>query len=187
MCYTRTHLTAYVTTDHVMLVIGFVTKGGGGKQVTEHLHVHDDPAWRCADRYSAAVAQALRVAHRLICGGRATIADYATALDQLLPLRDSPMALPQRINFRYIESQCLAAIGEYGAALDALDEALDLAVLLEDALAFAEVAYLRGSVNGMLLQFTEATTDHSLCIETLRELGEEGDPSTAALQLHALL
>jgi len=155
--------------------------------VREHLHVHDDPAWRSADRYNPTLAEALRTAHRLIRGGRATVADYAEALDCLVPLRDSSMALPQRINFRYIEAQCLVAVGECLAALNVLDEALDLSVLLEDSLAFAEIAYLRGSVSGILLQFTDATTDHSLCIETLRELREEGGPLAPALQLHALL
>jgi tetratricopeptide (TPR) repeat protein len=151
------------------------------------LHIPDDPSWWDEDSYSSCVHEVLEYAHTHLRHGHATIALYARVAVRLQRARHQSMAPQQRINLSFIYAQCLAALRSYPAALDCLDEALDLAVFLQDPMAFAEIAYLRGSTSVMLLRYTEAAVDQTLCIEVLRDLAEAGEHPDPQLYLYALL
>ncbi|GAC1454774.1 MAG: hypothetical protein PVSMB4_15350 [Ktedonobacterales bacterium] len=157
--------------------------------VQSMLHRPDDPWWHRNRQYSFPVAQALRDAYDEIVRRRPATQGYQRARAHLMPYTFYPMCKPQRLLVTYVLAMSYAAEREYGSALEALNEALNLVEELGDRGAFAELAFLRAAAHRAQCQYVEAARYHRVCIETLWELGmtkgnEAVDP---ALELSCLV
>jgi tetratricopeptide (TPR) repeat protein len=160
------------------------------------LRIPDDPSWRADSAYSFAVAGVLTSAYKRLHAGHISTGTYAALLPGLLAAHGKTMALIQRQHLSYVLAQCWSALYELPDAIRYLDDALALSTTLDDTSGIAECAYLRGSTNFLRLAIGDASLDHLLCLQALRESrdpinpgdhrlpGNRPDPS---LELYALL
>jgi len=136
------------------------------------IQIADDTSWRELNGYSAHVATTLGWAYRALKHSTRTLGAYEEILRRVLPLPAQPMAWPQRMRVRYVLGMCYAGLNAYTDALPQLAAALTLATDRRDWEAFAEVAFLSGSVKNGQGHFGDGVTDQLLCVTTTRELRE---------------
>ncbi len=146
------------------------------------LDVPDDDASRQEPGYSSAMADALTRAYTLI-----KQQEYTRARELIAATREWSVSSRQRMRAFYVTS--LAAVGLLlpRDALHDLDEAMDLAVLLEDLGSCALLASLSASVSGGLQRFRVGADFYSIALEALRILGADGGNSDSAFELEILV
>jgi tetratricopeptide (TPR) repeat protein len=146
------------------------------------LDVPDDDATRQEPGYSSAMADALTRAYTLI-----KRQEYTQARELIAATHAWPVSSRQRMRAFYVTS--LAAVGLHLArdALHDLDEAMDLAVLLEDLGSCALLASLSASVSGGLQQFRVGADFYGIALEALRILGADGGNRDSAFELEILV
>lgn len=137
------------------------------------IHIADDPSWHALNGYSVHVATTLGWAYHTLKHGTRTFAAYEELLRRVRPLAAEPMAWPQRLRLRYVLGMCYAGLDAYTDALRHLAAALVIATDQRDWEAFAEVAFLSGSVKNGQGHFADSMTDQLLCVTTTRELREQ--------------
>lgn len=137
------------------------------------IHIADDSSWCELNGYSAHVATTLGWAYRALKHGTHTLAAYEEILRRVGPLAAQPMAWPQCLRLRYVLGMCYAGLDAYTDALIQLAAALAIATDHRDWEAFAEIAFLSGSVKNGQGHFGEGITDQLLCVTTTRELREQ--------------
>jgi tetratricopeptide (TPR) repeat protein len=137
------------------------------------IHVPDDSSWHHLPAYSSHVARMLEQAYREIKHGTRTVVAYEQILQTIRPLAARPMAWPQWLRVRYVLGMCYAGLDAYTDALRHLAAALAIATDKQDWAAYAEVAFLSGSVKNGAGHFAGSMTDQLLCVTTTRELREQ--------------
>jgi tetratricopeptide (TPR) repeat protein len=160
------------------------------------LRIPDDPSWRADPAYSCDVAAVLISGYKRLHAGNQSTDTYAAVLPGLLAAHGKTMAPIQRQHLSYILAHCWSALYEFPDAIRYLDDALALSATLDDTPGIAECAYLRGSTNFIRLALGDASLDHLLCLQALREARDSintGDHPLPAsrpdpsLELYALL
>lgn len=157
------------------------------------IHVADDPSWRELDGYSSHVAATLGWAYGQLKFGTRTVGAYEDILRRVKPLTAHAMAWPQRLRLGYVLGMCYAGLDAYTDALRHLAAALAIAADERDQQAYAEIAFLSGSVKNATGRFAGGMTDQVLCVTATRELREQAaavgrsDASLAGLEMLALV
>lgn len=164
--------------------------------MTQHsLRIPDCEDWKSDPDYSFPVAHALEVAYRYLAHGGHRLANYLRAYRALDPFRDARVSQRQRTRMCYVFGMAYAANGDYGKALLAFDEVLDLAYELGDQGAMVDVLHVRGGTYRAVLRFHDAVDDIEDSLALAREerdrtgqpdVGLEADLLTqlAGFQLH---
>lgn len=142
----------------------------------------DHPSWHDYPDYSHSLSPRLRHALSLI--GSNSLDAYRQAVDLVLPYLSAPVVAPQRLRVCYVFATSLAAVGEYSEALVWLDEALELATLLEDSNAVLDLILLRSSLNRALLRIRDAAGDLQIGLALLADDVCERNEANAALKLN---
>lgn len=137
------------------------------------IHLADDPSWHELNGYSVHVAATLGWAYHALKHSTRALAAYEEILRRVGPLAAQPMAWPQRLRLRYVLGMCYASLDAYTDALPHLGAALAIATDQRDWEAFAEVAFLSGSVKNGQGHFADSMTDQLLCVTATRELREQ--------------
>lgn len=137
------------------------------------IHIADDPSWWGLPGYSPHVATTLVGAYRELKHGTRTLSAYEDILRAVKPLTAQPMAWPQRLRVEYVLGMCCAGLDVYTDALRHLGAALAIAADERDRAAYAEVAFLSGSIKNGAGHFSAGMTDQALCVTTTRELREQ--------------
>lgn len=146
------------------------------------LHTPDHPDEAVHFSYSPEIAGRLVTSYQYLKLNRFFDA-YAT----LYPLQGHAMSRLQRLRMWYALAHASAGTEAYGRALAFLDEALGQASLLGDVAACAELAYLRGSINGALQNFGDAVGDLLQASRALRSLTSTAESADPDLEVSVLL
>jgi tetratricopeptide (TPR) repeat protein len=117
----------------------------------------DHPSWRHHRDYSPAWSVALFRAFELLAVNR--IDAYVRAVDLIKAFLSERVVAPQRLRVCYIMAVGLTSVEVFRESLNWLDEALELAINLEDNRAVLDLILLRSALNRNLLQFAEAAAD----------------------------
>jgi len=152
------------------------------RRLASLLHVPDHPVEVAHASYSPKIAERLVTGYRYLKLNRFFDA-YAT----LYPCQERAMSRLQRLRLWYALAHASAGTDAYGQALAFVDEALGQANLLEDVGACAELAYLRGSINGALQNFSDAVGDLLQATRALRSLTSTSESADPDLELNMLL
>lgn len=152
------------------------------------LHYPDDPTWHEQPYYSNQVAAALTQAYRCLRLGSRRVDRYREATAVVYPLSRSQMSLRQRLHVVYVLAMGHVACEEYVLASGCLDEALELAILLDDPETRIEILYLRGFVNQGRSLFREATSDFAESVMVLEHVTHgQPDPRDKSILLDTLI
>lgn len=147
----------------------------------------DNLQWRSEPGYSPSVAQALRSAYAYIRQSRRDVGDYLNAYRAVHPCLRRRMSSHQFINTCYVLAMSYAAVNDHAAALHYLDDALELAIGLNDLADISRLAYLHGVVNFAKFQLSECVDHLFTAREVLTTLSQRDDVSDPALELDILL
>jgi hypothetical protein len=151
------------------------------------LHYPDDLAWRAQPRYSAEVAAVLTQAYQCLRFGTSRVDAHRQAHALVHPISRSSMSLRQRLHVVYVLAMGHAACEEYILASGCLDEALELAVRLNDSEARIEILFLRGFVNRARLLLHEAAADFAESVILLECITQgKPDPHEKPMMLDSL-
>jgi tetratricopeptide (TPR) repeat protein len=151
------------------------------------LDIADDPRWFAAPSYSTSVARALTQAYAIMKRHTTRVRSFTSASAIMFPFVNTPMSPEQRIRLNYVMGLSLAADGAYPVALPWLDDALDLAVQLDDFGAIAQLSFLHGLADNALMQYSEAIEHHRVSLDALIELDNRLSPAASSLELSTLL
>ena len=152
------------------------------------LNSADTPEWSREADYSPTVAAALRDAYRSLHLTSGRLDAQAWAHQRLSACLHLPMSLRQRMRARYVLGMNFAAVGDVSKALGCLDEVLELTTRLRDFHAYAECAYLCGSMLRATSHGTAAASYLTGALEALRSVSADTDMSLdPALEVDILL
>lgn len=141
----------------------------------------DHPSWQSERDYSIPLAHILPHAFALLTTNNRE--DYNRAATLVLPFVPKTVSAPQRLRVCYVIASYLASDDDYHEALIWLDEALELAYLLEDARAVLDHIIMRSGLNRALLRTGEAASDLYAGL-TLLDQRTQGAPDQSDLKLH---
>lgn len=149
----------------------------------------DHPDWYAERAHSSDVARSLIAAYAVMKQGAHQAQSFLDAYAILDPILRVPMSRQQRMHVSYVASLRFAALGDTIDALNSIDDALEIALTLNDIPSTLELLMLRGNVNRGALYLRDAVDDYSDCLALLREQEERtGDlDAEAALGLLAQL
>lgn len=150
-------------------------------------YLPDDESWHDEPGYNADVAKALRAAHQHLIGG--SLMAYLEAFNSIAGILDAEMSRRQRLAVLFIAALALAADDPPTPALEAIDEALDIALDLEVERAQEDLLLLRASVNHAIEQVPDAAEDLRQCLELITVQSESRDltPTELDTRLEAFL
>lgn len=152
------------------------------------LNSADAPEWSREADYSPTVAAALRGAYRSLRLTSGRLDAQAWAHQHLSACLRLPMSLRQRMRAHYVLGMSFAAVGDVSKALGCLDEVLELATRLRDFYAYAECAYLCGSVLRATSHGMAAASYLTRALEALRGVNADtGMSLDPALEVDILL
>ena len=160
------------------------------------LFVADLPEWRTLRFYNRLVAARLRRAYSHIASRPTQLVNYFKAHGLARDCIGAPAAAPQKLRLMWILAQAHAAVDDPKVALYWIDDAIELAVNLEDISALADLHYLRGNIHHQMLHCREACTDLDECLNSLhyhgampdrQQLVFEAQVNTQIGSLHVLL
>lgn len=151
-------------------------------------YLPDDEAWRPEPDYNPDVAEPLRQAHKHLAGGGGLSA-YLAAFNGIAGILDVTMSRRQRLAALFIAALALAADDPPTRALEAIDEALEIALELGIERAQEDLLLLRASVNRAILQIPDAAEDLEFCLNVIAARSETGELSPTELdtRLEAVL
>lgn len=141
----------------------------------------DHPSWHSERDYSFPLAHILPQAFALL--GANLRENYNRAATLVLPFVPKTVSAPQRLRVCYVIASYLASDDDYHEALIWLDEALELAYLLEDTPAVLDHIIMRSGMNRALLHTGEAASDLYSGL-TLLDQHAQGAPAQTDLKLH---
>ncbi|HEX8037253.1 MAG TPA: hypothetical protein VF510_25585 [Ktedonobacterales bacterium] len=133
----------------------------------------DNPSWHTERNYSASVASAFKDIHRLLAPSAKELSAYLRAHDALLRLVHTPMSAHQREHLFYLLGMGDAAGGRYKDAHSSLDQALNLALTLNEPGDACQLLIFRASVFRGLLKVGEAAADLRTCLSTWGKYAED--------------
>lgn len=148
----------------------------------------DDVSWDSDEGHNPAVAAALRRAYQQLAKGGGTAA-YLEAFNFIAGILDAEMSRRQRLATLFVAALALACDDPPSAAVEVIDEALDLALELGVERAQESLLFLRASVNRFILQVPDAVEDLRLCLDVIKAQSElrELTPTELDTQLEAYL
>lgn len=142
--------------------------------------IPDAPEWQREDNYSPLVAEALEcIFARLRPDGQIT----SEVLTCLAPALAMEMCKSQRLRVLYIVASCRAAEDPHTLALEPIDDALELALELDEVRAQVDLLLLRATVNRWISQAPDAADDLRDCLQALVTLNLRDDWSEEQLVL----
>jgi tetratricopeptide (TPR) repeat protein len=142
--------------------------------------IPDASEWAGEDDYNSLVASALTCAYdRLQPDGRIT----GEVLACLAPILTARMCKSQRLRVLYIVGSCYAAEDPPAPALEPIDEALELALELNEMRAQVDLLLLRAVVNRYINQIPDAADDLEDCLQVLGKLNLRDDWNEDELRL----
>lgn len=152
----------------------------------------DDVTWRELPHYSEVVASRLTLAYAHIARRPNRVAAFLLAAAEVAPCLPLPMAEPQRLRACYVEALAHSADKQDLRALDWVEQALEIAIALDDQSALVTLLYLHGAQNTALLRNREAVADFEDSRMLLRARGTrtpaaEEQPIDAPFELHLTL
>lgn len=149
-------------------------------------YLPDDESWHDEPGYDPDVAEALRAAHRHLIGGGPA---YLEAFNSIAGILDAGMSRRQRLAVLFIAALTLAGDDPPTPALEAIDEALDIALELDVERAQEDLLLLRASVNHAIEQVPDAAEDLRQCLELITVHSEIRDltPTELDTRLEAFL
>lgn len=150
-------------------------------------YLPDDENWLGDPGYNPAIAEALRCAHQHLTDSKQMA--YLEAFNCVAGILDAEMSRHQRLAVLFIAALALATDDPPTGALDAIDDAFDIAVDLQDEQAREDLLLLRASVNHAILQVPDAAADLRDCLNIIMMQSEVRDltPTELDTRLEALL
>ena len=144
------------------------------------LEVPDHVAWRVLPDYSPDVAQRLIQAYAVLARQDSTPAEYIRAARLVTPCLARRMADAQRLRVYYALARGLDAVNAPTECLEWLDEALEVAVGLDDLSAMCQIYMVRASACKGLFRYRDVA-DHYRTSRALLwmhgvDVGEPADP-----------
>jgi tetratricopeptide (TPR) repeat protein len=155
--------------------------------LTSSLHFPSPPRDLSDPFYSPSVAHVVRGIYSRVAHSPSPTAAFAPVAEHLTALAGTSMSSHQRLQVTYLLAMACMACHQYQRAIAYLDEALDIAVHLEDLGACAELAYLQGSVHTDLQAFCAASEYYAASLDALHMLSESGHPVDADLELDLVI
>lgn len=151
-------------------------------------YLPDDEAWRQEPDYNPDIAEPLRQAHEHLAGG-GSMSAYLAAFNSIAGILDVTMSQRQRLAVLFIAALALAADDPPTGALEAIDEALEIALELDVERAQEDLLLLRASVNRAILQIPDAAEDLEYCLNLITARSETGKltPTELDTRLEAVL
>ncbi|HEY7022330.1 MAG TPA: hypothetical protein VH349_14525 [Ktedonobacterales bacterium] len=147
--------------------------------------VPDARSWRDEAQYNPNVVAALRCAASKLHPDGSVDADI---LDCITPVLHAEMSQSQWLRVLYVICACRAAEDPPTAALEPIDDALGLALLLDEPRARIDLLVMRAYINRYITQIPDAAADLEDCLEELETLKKRGEwlPEDAQKTLMAL-
>ena len=154
-----------------------------GRQLRSWLHVADHPSWHEKPHYSHSLAHALGRAYRQLHFARELPDPYYATFAALAPFRDRLVCQEQRLNLQY--ALALAYTGDDSApeALSCLFSAWDIAELLRDWAAQAEMGYLEGVLWFMAGQLLDSYEAYVGALQRLQRVMRDDVPADPVFEL----
>lgn len=156
----------------------------GVRRMRSSLDRWDVDIWHSLPGYSPQAARCLERAYTHLARRRNQVADYLHAANTVAPCIALSMADPQRLRIYYVEALAHAAANQDREALEWIDEAIELAIALDDRSALAALLYLRGAENASGLRYGDAADDYDESRTLLRDHSTEEEPYDVATELH---
>ncbi|WIG61041.1 MAG: hypothetical protein OJF49_003789 [Ktedonobacterales bacterium] len=151
------------------------------RQMQSALNVPDDAQSHLDADYSLAIAQSLRQAYFAIKEGNYVLAGQLAQHNM-----NGLMSARQRMRMYYVSAVAASALSAYRDAMNWLDEAQDIACVLGDVGALAELAFQSGVANGAVQNCGAAAEYFDIALDSVRTLSEEGEPVDPSFELHTL-
>lgn len=123
----------------------------------------DDPQWQVESGYSAAVASLIQQAAPILTPGGMKGATWRMTLQRLSQSLGRPMSARQRQRVLYLLG-CGAAKHDHQRASGYFEDALGLALDLDDTEAIAESAFALGREHSTLQHFAESVSATEICV-----------------------
>jgi tetratricopeptide (TPR) repeat protein len=151
--------------------------------------VPDAEPWRDEERYNPQVSTALACARAKLRPDGRVEGEVVAVLACLAPVLDAEMSNSQRLRVLYLVCACRATEDPPTPALDPIDEALTLAIELQETRAQVDLLLLRAYVNRCIAQIPDAADDLGDCLELLLTLNLHDDwrPEDARKTLIAIV
>jgi hypothetical protein len=148
--------------------------------------IPDIESWHDEERYNPAVVAALTCATGKLHPDGGVEEDI---LDCIAPILHAEMSQSQWLRVLYVICACRAAEDPPTAALEPIDDALELALLLDAPRARIDLLVMRSYVNRYITQIPDAAADLEDCLEELETLKKRGEwlPEDALKTLMALV
>jgi tetratricopeptide (TPR) repeat protein len=144
------------------------------------LEVPDHSAWHALPDYSNDVGQRLIQAYAVLARQGSAAAEFVRAARLVTPCLARHMADAQRLRIYYVLALGLDAANEPSECLEWLDEALEVAVRLDDFSAISKIYMLRASACKLLFRYRDVAdhyrTSRALLWMHAVDLGEPADP-----------
>jgi tetratricopeptide (TPR) repeat protein len=134
--------------------------------------IPDAQGWHAEERYNPAVVAALSCAAGKLHPDGSVEEDI---LDCIAPILHAEMSQSQWLRVLYVICACRAAEDPPTAALEPIDDALELALLLDEPRARIDLLVMRSYVNRYITQIPDAAADLEDCLEELETLKERGE------------
>jgi hypothetical protein len=158
-----------------------------GRQLRSWLHVADHPSWHDKPSYSSAMASALVHAYDHLHHAQNRPDPYFAAFVVLAPFRNRMVCDQQRLNLEFALALAFAGDDSAPQALSCLSSAWDLAHLLHDWGAQAEIGFLAGALWQAQSHLREAYALYRDGLEALQCLERKDGPADPAFELDLVL
>jgi hypothetical protein len=151
------------------------------------LHVADHPSWHDQPSYSAHLAYALSDAYDQLHYAEQRPDPYFTAFVVLAPFRDQLVCDQQRLNLEFALALAFSGDDSAPQALSCLSSAWNLAQLLRDWGAQAEIGFLAGALWQEQGYFREAYAIYFDALKAAQRLERKDGPADPGFELDLVL
>lgn len=158
-----------------------------GRHLHSLLHLADYPAWHGKPSYSPSLASALAYAYDQLHHAQERPDPYFAAFVVLAPFRNRMVCDQQRLNLEFALALAFAGDNSTPQALGCLSFAWDIARLLHDRAAQAEVGFLAGALWHAQGYYREAYAIYHDALEALQRLQRNDGPADPAFELDLVL
>lgn len=150
----------------------------------------DDPQWRVESNYSTAIASLLQQAAPILTPEGMQGPTWHVTLQRLTQSLGRPMSTHQRQRVLYMLACAAAAKHNHQRAIDYSEDALGLALELDDTEAVAESSFALGREHAALQHFAESVNATEICLIAVTASGGmdvDARPSLLARAADAML
>lgn len=150
------------------------------------LDIPDPSEWRHEVGYRPQLVPALATAYWHLAHATENRDAYFNAYCVIVPQRNLPMSIRQRMRVEYVLAQAYAGEQALTQALTSLIDAQDMASLMQDASASILLSFLAGAICHWHTQFIEARARYETALRTLRSLEADTGPLDSELEIELL-